>query len=51
MNDYELADALLELAQKVVEHLRAANDDEYGLLESAHNNIVAARADLDADLK
>lgn len=52
MNDYERADALLAEAQEVVAGLRAANDDrQYGLLESAYNHIIAARADLDADLK
>lgn len=52
MNHYELADKLLELAQKLVEDLRAVNDDShYGLLESAHTHIIRARGDLDADLK
>ena len=52
MNDYLLADWLLEKAMEVVAGLRAANDDaKYGLLEAAYNHIAAARSDLDADLK
>jgi len=52
MTAYEVADNLLALAQRLVEDLRAANDDsDYGLLQSAHEHIIAARGDLDADLK
>ena len=52
MNQYELADWLLWRAQEVVQSLLAANDDSrYGLLKSAHDHIIGARADLDADLK
>lgn len=51
-NTYEAADKLLAEAQECVSRLRAANDDsDYGLLKSAHEHIMAARGDLDADLK
>ena len=52
MNDYELAETLLHMAQTIVARLRYANDDsQYGLLESCENHIIHARGDLDADLK
>lgn len=49
---WDRADALLAQAQKLVEEMRANNDDSrYRLLESAHKQIVGARADIDADQK
>jgi len=46
------ADSLLAKAQEMVQELREDNDDtQYGLLESAYDHIISARADLDADLK
>jgi len=52
MNTYALADWLLNEAQKAVAEMLAANDDtEFGLLRSAYDHIVSARADLDADTK
>ena len=51
-NEWEHADSLLAQAQEIIEALRKNNDDsQYRLLESAHEHIIAARGDLDADLK
>jgi len=51
VNQWEEADALLAKVQEIVEMLKANNSDEYGLLASAHEHIMAARFDLYADLK
>jgi hypothetical protein len=50
-NLWEEADCLLAQAQKLVDEMLVANDDSYGLLTSAKDHIIAARGDLDADLK
>ena len=52
MSGYYHAVALLEVALAIVQELRQANDDSrYGLLKSAHDHIMAALGDLDADMK
>lgn len=45
------ADTLLARVQTIVDEMLAANTDNYGLLASAKEHIVMARADLDADMK
>ena len=54
MNYYEMVDALLAVAERLVGELRESNNDDmtsYGLLMSVADHIAAARFDLDADLK
>ncbi len=51
MTRWEAIDSLLAVAQQLVEEIREVNDDKYRLLESVHDHIIAARGDLDADLK
>jgi len=52
VNYYEMVDALLAVAERLVGELRESNNDEsYGLLMSVADHIAAARFDLDADLK
>lgn len=48
---WDKADVFLGEAQELVEVMQANNADGYGLLKSAHDHIIAARGDLDADLK
>lgn len=45
------ADRLLREAQEIVQKLKGQNTDDYGLLQSAHEHIIAARSDLEDDLK
>jgi hypothetical protein len=51
MHGWEAADAALAEAQRIITALLQTNDDQYGLLTSARDHIIAARGDLDADLK
>ena len=51
MNKWEQVDALLALAQQIIDEIIEANDDSYGLLGSAKDHIISARGDMDADLK
>ena len=52
MNAYAQVDSLLAVAQDIVNDILEANDDSrYGLIKSALDHIIAARSDLDADLK
>lgn len=48
---WEATDSMLAEAQKGVEEMLKNNPDDYGLLNSAYKHIIAARGDLDADLK
>lgn len=51
MNDYTKLLVLLEVARETLGRIRAANTDEYGLLASADQHVVAALADIESDLK
>jgi hypothetical protein len=52
MHGWEAADAALAEAQRIITALLQTNDDtQYGLLTSARDHVIAARGDLDADLK